>query len=43
MGASKPNDIVFHDLADPNLTFLQKLAIGGAKKGVTEFTQEAAG
>ena len=41
MGASKPNDIVFDDLADPNLTFLQKLAIGGAKKGVTEFTQEA--
>ena len=41
MGASKPNDIVFDDLADPKLTFLQKLAIGGAKKGVTEFTQEA--
>ena len=41
MGKAKPNDIVFDDLADPKLTFLQKLALGGAKKGVTEFTQEA--
>jgi len=41
MGASKPNDIVFDDLANPKLTFLQKLALGGTKKGVTDFTQEA--
>jgi len=41
MWQAKPNDIVFDDLADPNLTFLQKLALSGAKKGVTEFTQEA--
>jgi len=41
MVKAKPNDIVFDDLADPKLTFLQKLALGGAKTGVTEFTQEA--
>lgn len=37
----KPKDIVFDDLGDPKLTFLQKLALGGAKKGTTTFTQEA--
>jgi len=37
----KPKDIVFDDLGDPKLTFLQKLALKGAKKGVTTFTQEA--
>jgi len=26
----KPNDIVFDDLGDPKLTFLKKLALGGA-------------
>ncbi|WP_026942013.1 sulfotransferase family protein [Hellea balneolensis] len=41
MGSAKPNDIVFNDLADPKLTLMQKLALSGAKKGVTEFTQEA--
>jgi len=41
MGQAKPNDIVFDDLAEPKLTFLQKLALKGAKKGVVEFTQEA--
>lgn len=39
--AGSPKDIVFDDLADPKLTLLQKLALSGAKKGVTEFTQEA--
>ena len=41
MGTAAPRDIIFDDLANPKLTLLQKLALGGAKKGVTEFTQEA--
>ena len=41
METAAPRDIIFDDLANPKLTLLQKLALGGAKKGVTEFTQEA--
>ena len=37
----KSNDIVFNDLADPQYTFLQKLALNGAKNANVEFTQEA--
>ena len=39
--ANASQDIVFDDLADPQLTRLQKLAINSTKKGSTEFTQEA--
>ena len=38
METAAPRDIIFDDLANPKLTRLQKLALGGAKKGVTEFT-----
>ena len=41
MGKAAPKDIIFDDLGSPKLTFLQKLALGGAKKGVMDFTQEA--
>ena len=41
MGKAKSDEIVFDDLANPKLTFLQKLALGVAKKGVTDFTQQA--
>jgi len=39
--AKTPEDIVFDDLSEPKLTRLQKIAINSAKKGTTEFTQDA--
>jgi len=41
MAKTNPKDIIFDDLGDPKLTRLQKLAVGSAKKGNIEFTQEA--
>ena len=37
----KPADIVFDDLAAPQLTRLQKLALNGSKNAKVTFTQEA--
>ena len=39
--AAKPKDIVFDDLAEPRLTFLQKLVARSAKKGAQTFTKDA--
>ncbi len=42
MGKRKqPREIVFDDLGDPRLTFLQKLALNGAKNTEINFTQES--
>ena len=38
---TKPADIVFNDLAAPQLTRLQKLALNGSKNAKVTFTQEA--
>ena len=38
---TKPADIVFDDLAAPQLTRLQKLALNGSKNAKVTFTQEA--
>jgi len=39
--AHAKNDIVFNDLADPKLTFLQKLALGGARNVKIDFSQDS--
>ncbi|NNC38675.1 MAG: sulfotransferase [Acidimicrobiales bacterium] len=38
---SKPQDIVFDDLGNPKLTFLQKLALGGSKNAKVNLDKES--